>query len=75
MSLDPDHRNIQLFSGFVQDEIALVEEKLALTLGLKFEHNDFTGFEIQPSGRLAWMPHERHTIWGRGSRRPNTVAR
>ena len=39
---------------FVQDEIALVPDKLQLTLGTKIEHNDFTGWEIQPTGRLLW---------------------
>jgi iron complex outermembrane receptor protein len=42
------------FTGFVQDEIALVKDRLHLTLGTKLEHNDYTGFEYQPSGRLAW---------------------
>lgn len=55
------------FSGFVQDEIKLAE-RLALTLGTKVEHNDYTGFEFEPSVRLAWSPIERHTIWAAISR-------
>src|SRR5579883_434023 len=42
-----------LYSSFVQDEIKLVDE-LLLTLGTKIEHNDYTGFELEPSGRLQW---------------------
>jgi len=42
-----------LFSGFVQDEIML-HEKLLLTLGTKLEHNEYTGYEVEPSGRLQW---------------------
>jgi iron complex outermembrane receptor protein len=36
---------------------------LRLTLGVKFEHNDYSGFEWQPSGRLMWTPHPRHALW------------
>jgi iron complex outermembrane receptor protein len=58
----------QLFSAFVQDEIELVTERVWLTLGSKFEHNDFTGFEVQPNARLRWKPSERQTVWGAVSR-------
>ncbi|PYO99243.1 MAG: hypothetical protein DMD60_02125 [Gemmatimonadetes bacterium] len=42
----------QWFTGFIQDEIALVPNRLQLALGSKIEHNDYVGFEIQPSGRV-----------------------
>lgn len=63
ISFDPDHLTTQLASAFVQDEITIVKDRLRLTLGSKFEHNDFTGFEIQPSGRLLWTPVERQSAW------------
>src|SRR5437899_2329204 len=53
ISWEPPRRATQLFSGFLQDEITLVPERLALTVGSKFEHNDYSGFEIQPNIRLA----------------------
>jgi iron complex outermembrane receptor protein len=56
-----------LFSGFAQDEITLVK-KLTLTIGSKIEHNDYTGFEFQPSVRLAWTPTDRQTVWAAVSR-------
>jgi iron complex outermembrane recepter protein len=71
----PPDRNMQLFSGFVQDEIALVPDYLQLTLGTKLEHNDFSGFEVQPSARLAWMPAERHTFWAAVSRAVRSPSR
>ena len=43
----------RLYSGFIQDEIQLAGDRLRLTIGSKFEHNDYTGFEVQPSVRLA----------------------
>ncbi len=53
----------QVFSGFVQDEIALVPDALKLTLGTKVEHNDSTGWEVQPDARLAWLIDARQTLW------------
>jgi iron complex outermembrane receptor protein len=53
----------QIFDGFFQDEIALVPNRLYLTGGMKLEHNDYTGFEVMPSVRLAWAPSAHHTLW------------
>ncbi len=74
-SFDPDCRNDHLFSAFIQDEITLYDDQLQLILGSKFEHNDFTGFEIQPSIRVLWTPEEQHTIWAAVSRAVRTPSR
>src|SRR3989441_857694 len=50
----PPHVTRQWFTGFVQDEIALIPNRLHVALGTKVEHNDYTGYEIQPSGRVSW---------------------
>ena len=71
----PDSRRDQLFSAFLQDEITLVSEKLWLILGSKFEHNDYTGFEVQPSARLAWNLDPKNTLWGSVSRAVRTPSR
>lgn len=60
------------YNAFVRDEIALIDNKLWLTLGSKFEHNDYSGFEIQPTARLLWMPHQQHRFWGAVSRAVRT---
>ncbi|MBI2950411.1 MAG: TonB-dependent receptor [Verrucomicrobia bacterium] len=70
----PPERGDQLFSAFLQDEVILIEDLMRLTLGSKFEHNDYTGFEIQPSVRLLLTPHASHTFWvaaSRGIRSPS----
>ncbi|MGH8543625.1 MAG: TonB-dependent receptor domain-containing protein [Gammaproteobacteria bacterium] len=71
----PPQVSRQWFSGFVQDEIALVKDRVHLTLGTKIEHNDYTGFEFQPSGRLAWRLSERQTLWSAISRAVRTPSR
>ena len=72
---DPESRTENLFSGFMQDKIALIPDKLDLTVGSKFEHNDYSGFEIQPSARLRWKPIENHTLWAAVSRAVRTPSR
>ena len=67
-SVFPDSRSFNLISGFIQDEITLIPDSVIVTLGTKLSHNDFTGFEYQPSGRVLWMPVEGHNIWGAVSR-------
>ncbi|MGH9609093.1 MAG: TonB-dependent receptor plug domain-containing protein [Bryobacteraceae bacterium] len=62
IAFQPPQRTLNLFSAFFQDEIALAKS-LSLTLGAKVEHNAFTGFEDEPSVRLAWVPSNSQTIW------------
>ena len=71
----PDSRTNHLFSGFIQDDIALSSEKLYLTLGTKLEHNDYTGFEFQPSARLRWYPDDQQILWAAISRAIRTPTR
>lgn len=56
-----------LFSAFIQDEIAL-SGSLWVTLGSKFEHVPYSGFEYEPSAKLLWQPTRRQAIWVSASR-------
>jgi iron complex outermembrane receptor protein len=75
LSFNPESQDQQLFSSFVQDEATLIRERLKLTFGSKFEHNDFTGLEIEPSGRLLWTPTEEQAVWASVSRAVRTPSR
>ena len=75
MFAEPSKKNDYVFSCFLQDEISLLPDSLHLTLGSKFEHNDYTGLEIQPSGRIRWTPNPRNTIWAAVSRAVRTPTR
>lgn len=59
----PSRRTDYLFTGFLQDEIALVEHRLTLTIGTKLLRTNFTGVDPEPSARLAWTPTAKQTIW------------
>jgi len=73
--ISPNSRNDQLFSAFIQNEVAVLKDVLFLTLGAKFEHNDYTGFEIQPTARLMWNVSDRQRLWGAVSRAVRTPSR
>jgi len=68
----PSQRSDGLLSTFVQDKITLLPEKVFLTLGSKFEYNDYTNFEAQPSARLAWTPNKDNTLWAAVSKAVRT---
>jgi iron complex outermembrane receptor protein len=74
IAFDPSTLDQNLFSGFLQDEIML-RANLFLTLGSKIEHNDYTGVEFEPSGRLQWNVTPNQTIWGAVSRAVRTPSR
>ena len=50
-------------TGFVQDEIRL-GHNVWVTTGTKLELNNYSHFDLQPSGRILWSPGERQTLWG-----------
>ena len=52
---------------FLQDEIAITKS-FFLTLGSKFEHNAYTGFEYEPSAQMVWTPSVHQTLWASASR-------
>lgn len=75
ISFLPAEVSRQWFTGFVQDEMPILDDKLYLTVGTKVEHNDYTGFEFQPSVRLAWLLDENNTLWSAFSRAVRTPSR
>jgi iron complex outermembrane recepter protein len=70
----PPRRDLTLANVFAQDSIAL-NDRLQLTLGAKFEHNNYTGLEFQPNARLAWKLRDNALLWSAVSRSVRTPAR
>jgi iron complex outermembrane receptor protein len=66
--MDPQNLDQNLWSAFIQDKINLAPDLLTLTVGSKFEYNEFTGLEIQPSLRLMVTPFEYLSLWTAVSR-------
>ncbi len=64
----PTWEGTNLFSSFAQDELRLWRERLRITIGSKFEHNDYTGFEVQPNLRVWLAITPQHHVWAAVSR-------
>ena len=71
----PHHISNNVYSGFLQEEIALVPNKLSVTIGSKLEHNNYTGFEVQPSVRGLWTINPKQALWAAVTRAVRTPSR
>jgi iron complex outermembrane receptor protein len=71
----PSKQTDSIYSGFVQYELPIVRDKVALTAGTKLEHNNFSGFDYQPSVRLMWTPTARQSFWAAVTRAVRTPSR
>lgn len=63
LTINPQERYTDLFSAFVQNEITLIADKVWLTIGAKFEKNDHSGSETQPSIKMMWKANDNHRVW------------
>lgn len=75
VNFSPHEQNDTLYSLFVQDGIDVVPDRVTLTLGSKFENNNFSGWGAEPSARLLWNPRSQMTLWGAVSRALNIPGR
>jgi iron complex outermembrane receptor protein len=57
---------------FIQDEIALIPNKLSFIAGAEVSHVESFGFEIQPTARLLWTPSKTLSSWVAVSRAART---
>ena len=76
LAVNPTIDSNDIYNLFVQDEIALDEDKRWLfTLGSKVEHYSITRFEVEPSGSLSWRINQDHTLWTSVSHAVRTPSR
>jgi len=71
----PPDRSDWTFSAFAQDRIELSKERVFLTAGSKVEHNDYSGWEVQPSFALTTLVTPHQTVWASVSRSVRIPAR
>ena len=57
-----------IVNGFAQDAITIVDHRLELTVGAKFENNTFAGSSLQPSTRLLWTITPSQRVWASAAR-------
>ncbi|HXQ27600.1 MAG TPA: TonB-dependent receptor plug domain-containing protein [Candidatus Acidoferrales bacterium] len=76
ISVTPADLNTQLFGALVQDEIAIIPDRVYLTAGAILEHNYYTGINVMPSARAVWTPSSNQALWAAISdavRTPNAI--
>ena len=74
-SFVPPDTRLHLFNSFVQDTITLKPGRIFLTVGTKLEDSYFTGFDLEPSARVAWTPSNWQTFWAAVSEAERTPDR
>jgi len=75
MSLTPEKSQVKILNAFIQDEFSFANEHLFISVGSKFEQNDYSGLEIQPNFRFLALPGDNHVIWGAVSKAARTPSR
>ncbi len=75
VKFSPREKTNHQVSVFVRDDITIIPDHLLFTIGSRLDHNDFTGWEIQPSARLMWTPNTENSIWASISRAVRIPAR
>jgi iron complex outermembrane recepter protein len=68
----PPAKTLEVANAFVQDEIAIVPDRLYVTAGTKLEHSDYTGFVFLPSIRTTWELNKQQMVWAAVSRAVRT---
>jgi iron complex outermembrane receptor protein len=63
IAFNPSQLTYQVASGFAQDEVHLLNDRILLTFGAVLEHDPFAGWELQPTARALWAPNTRHSLW------------
>jgi iron complex outermembrane recepter protein len=74
ISLDPARRELQAYSAFLQDEIAIVPDRLYLTFGTKLINSFYSGFAVLPTARAAYTLNSHNMVWGAVSHALRTPA-
>ena len=75
LNFTPAKISNNVYSGFVQDEVAIVPNRFSVTIGTKLEHNNYTGFEVQPSIRGLWTITPHQAVWASITRAVRTPSR
>ncbi len=71
----PTRRTIGLYSLYGQGRVVLPDPRWSVIAGSTLEHNSFTGFEVQPTARLAFNSGRDWMAWAGVSRAVRTPSR
>ncbi len=63
LTFQPSERTDKLYTAFFQDDIAVVQNKLTISLGSKLLRTNFSPVQLEPSARVLWTPTSTQTFW------------
>jgi iron complex outermembrane receptor protein len=65
LAVTPSNPSDNSFNAFAQDEIQLISDRLALTLGVDIQHNPLSPdyLDALPSARLLWSVNDHNHLW------------
>jgi iron complex outermembrane recepter protein len=72
--LEPGQRTTHAVGLYVQDTLQITPQA-SMVLGVKADHNSFSGYEVQPTVRVAWTPAPATAVWAAVSRAVRTPVR
>jgi iron complex outermembrane receptor protein len=64
----PERKTDRIFGVFAQDTLSLAGDRLKVTAGVKIEHNDYSGTEVQPHLSVLGLLDEKQNVWAAVSR-------
>ncbi len=71
----PEIETDYIHSGFAQDEIHFLDQRLSIIGGVKLTYNNFSGFDAQPTGRVVFAPNNKQSVWAAVTRAVTTPSR
>jgi iron complex outermembrane recepter protein len=75
LDFEPHQETDSIYSWFLQDQISIIPKQFSIIVGSKFEHNNYSGFEIQPNVRAIWTPTDHRSLWVAVTRAVRTPSR
>ena len=73
--ISPERVRDVWYGTFIEDDLAVVPDRLNVSIGAKFEHNADSGFQFQPSIRAIWHSPGGWSVWAAVSRATRTPSR
>ncbi|MFL0801288.1 MAG: TonB-dependent receptor [Agarilytica sp.] len=74
-ALDPASRDDEVVGAFIQNNWQIIPDRLSMVAGVRFEHNDYSGSEYNPSLRSTYTFDEEHSLWAAVTRSVRTPSR
>lgn len=75
LNVVPQVETDHIHTGFLQDEVHFLNDKVIVTAGAKLQHNNFSGFDVQPTFRALWNPNHHQSFWAAVTRAVTTPSR